>query len=109
MNDNGELPSVLVLRTGEVAIITRTINKRAGLVTNKRVIITGLGYKIVSIKFTEQDVLRIHEIPRIPLMFKPGTNNLESCRVQFPPSLSYAITYNKAQGMYNNMLLKTTS
>ena len=96
---NGIPPSVLTLRTGDIAFITRTINKKVGLVTNGRVTIIGLGIKIVKVKLHDSNGnTRIAEIPRVRQDFSPGQSALELTRTQFPIRLAYAISYNKSQG-----------
>ena len=99
VTENGIPPSKLTLRTGDIAFITRTINKKAGLVTNKRVTIIGLGEKIITVRLHDEGgEARIAEIPRVHHDFSPGQSALELSRTQFPIRLAYAITYNKAQG-----------
>ena len=99
ISESGIPQSTLTLRTGDIAFITRTINKEAGLVTNRRVTIVGLGEKVITVLLHDEDNTgRIAHIPRVTHEFSPGQSQLEIRRTQFPLRLAYAITYNKAQG-----------
>ena len=98
VSDNGIPPSMVTYHEGDIAFITRTINKRAGLVTNARVRILELGDRIIRVEHLTSH--RIFEIPRISFTFSPGTSSLSITRRQFPLALAYAITFNKAQGSY---------
>lgn len=99
VTENGIPPSKLTLRSGDIAFITRTVNKKAGLITNKRVVIIGLGEKIVKVKLLGGEGRgRVVEVPRVKHEFSPGQSALDISRTQFPIRLAYAISYNKAQG-----------
>ena len=55
ITENGIPASKLTQRTGDIAFLTRTINKKAGLVTNKRVTIISLGNKIIKVQLHNDD------------------------------------------------------
>ena len=101
--DNGVPQHNLTLRVGDICFVLRTINKSAGLVTNARVRILSLGVHRIKVTIlnsaAENDGVDITaDIPRIRFTYRLGTGDLEITRKQFPLSLGYAITINKAQG-----------
>jgi len=96
--ESGVPPHKLVLRVGDVAYITRTIDKQKQLVTNARVKIVSVGNRQIGVQLMNNPNQTVLAIPRIPFVFTVGQSDLKVLRIQFPLQLAYAMTFNKAQG-----------
>ncbi len=89
----------LKLKVGSPIILLRNLNPTRGLCNGTRLIIKHLGNSIIEAeilggKFSGESTF----IPRIPCSSRNSGLPFEMRRKQFPVSLAYSMTINKAQG-----------
>jgi ATP-dependent DNA helicase PIF1 len=107
---NGVSNHELVLKMGDISLITRAING-LGLANNSQVQVTNVrthSVEVITIGDNEGQTLRI---PRITFKFRmPYGKSYQLMRRQFSLGLAYSMTYNKSQSQaLSKVLLNITS
>jgi ATP-dependent DNA helicase PIF1 len=94
---NGVPNHKLILKTGDICLITRAING-LGLANNSQVQVTNVCMHSVEVITMGDNEGRTVRIPRITFKFRlPYGKSYQLTRRQFPLRLAYAMTYNKSQ------------
>lgn len=94
---NGIPNHELILKVGDVCLITRAI-KSLDIANNSRVRIVEILTYSVKVVTIGEEIERTIRIPRIPFKFRlPYGESYQMTRMQFPLRLAYAMTYNKCQ------------
>ena len=102
-NGKGVPPHELLLRVGDVCLLTRTLDRQEKLVNNIRVRILQINeFSIRAVTLQEQQSVVI--IPRIRFKFRlPYGQSFEMIRTQFPLRVAYSMTVNKSQSQELDM------
>ena len=95
----------LIVKTNAIFRLLRNFSVDKGLVKNRRVIILGLGQRIITVQCinntqptTDAQVGEIYHLPRIT--FEDQLHNGHTLqRLQFPIAPAYATTFNSCQGL----------
>ena len=107
---NGVPHHELILKTGDICLVTRAING-LGLANNSRVRVINVRSHSVEVEPMGENGGRSVRIPRIIFKFRmPYGKSYQLTRKQFPLRLAYAMTYNKSQSQtLSKVLLDITS
>jgi hypothetical protein len=113
-NDPAAPLHTLVLKEGDIVMLTRNIDKNSGLVANVRVRIVQLRDHTVEVALHGDDDAappKRFNVCRWRTLFKMShDSDILIARTQFPFRLAYALTFNKAQGQtLHRVLVDLTS
>ena len=113
-NDPAAPLHTLVLKEGDIVMLTRNIDKNSGLVANVRVRIVQLRDHTVEVALHGDDDAappKRFNVCRWRTLFKMSHDpDILIARTQFPFRLAYALTFNKAQGQtLHRVLVDLTS